>query len=494
MVVPLVSMALLSAQVTVTRLLAYKFFYHFVFFVISLAQLGLAAAGAWIYARRSSAPLGRQLRYSLAALAVIPLTILATYAWLSPPHNLSFSKVDGFDSMLYLTMLATQLVALNFAGGITLTLIFSRYKPSIGTLYGADLAGAAIGCVAAVFSMWALGPIRSFLLCGVLALVALGLILGFDSEAPSREEPSRLRRHRLFAMPLPVLLPALLLGLGLAYPQAFDPNVRHGARSEIIRSEWNHLARTDVVEASSYIIDGDASTTLNTASVNLYEPSPVIKYAAPYTLVRHHPSVAIIGVGAGPDLLKAKLHQPESVLAVDINSSILKWDLEDDKSANGGLFHDPHVTVRVGDGRHVVRSEKQDFDLIIMHAIDTWTSSTQGAYALTENFLYTVEAFQDFLGKLNPNGVMSVRRWLFYPPRENMRLFTTVYAALSEMGIQRPQDHMIAVAPTQDIRDPQLKVWGYLFFSPSPFTRERLSGLDAFISIIPRAAPCSSCA
>lgn len=134
MVVPLVSMALLSAQVTVTRLLAYKFFYHFVFFVISLAQLGLAAAGAWIYARRSSAPLGRQLRYSLAALAVIPLTILATYAWLSPPHNLSFSKVDGFDSMLYLTMLATQLVALNFAGGITLTLIFSRYKPSIGTL------------------------------------------------------------------------------------------------------------------------------------------------------------------------------------------------------------------------------------------------------------------------------------------------------------------------------------------------------------------------
>jgi hypothetical protein len=144
-VVPLVSMALLSAQVTVTRLLAYKFFYHFVFFVISLAQLGLAAAGAWIYARRSSAPLGRQLRYSLAALAVIPLTILATYAWLSPPHNLSFSKVDGFDSMLYLTMLATQLVALNFAGGITLTLIFSRYKPSIGTLYGADLAGPRSG-------------------------------------------------------------------------------------------------------------------------------------------------------------------------------------------------------------------------------------------------------------------------------------------------------------------------------------------------------------
>ena len=144
-VVFLVSLALLDAQVTATRLIAYRFFYHFVFFVVSLAQLGLAAAGAWLYASRRTDWKSAELLPWLVALAGLPLAVLGTYAWLGPAPNLSFGKVDGPGAYGYLTALALGLVALNFCGGMALTLSFTRRRDAIGRLYAADLVGAALG-------------------------------------------------------------------------------------------------------------------------------------------------------------------------------------------------------------------------------------------------------------------------------------------------------------------------------------------------------------
>src|SRR5262245_59428187 len=117
-VVFLVSLALLDAQVTATRLIAYRFFYHFVFFVVSLAQLGLAAAGAWLYASRRTELRGEELARWLVALAGLPLVVLGCYAWLGPAPNLSFGKVDGPGAYAYLTGLALGLVVLNLCGGM----------------------------------------------------------------------------------------------------------------------------------------------------------------------------------------------------------------------------------------------------------------------------------------------------------------------------------------------------------------------------------------
>src|SRR5215510_912036 len=146
LVVFLVSLALLDAQVTVTRLIAYRFFYHFVFFVVSLAQLGLAAAGAWVYASRRADWRSSELVPWLLALAALPLVVLGCYAWLGPAPNLSFGKVDGPGAYRYLTGIALGLVALNFCGGMALTLSFTIRRAEIGRLYAADLAGAALGC------------------------------------------------------------------------------------------------------------------------------------------------------------------------------------------------------------------------------------------------------------------------------------------------------------------------------------------------------------
>ena len=462
-IVFLVSLALLDAQVTATRLIAYRFFYHFVFFVVSLAQLGLAAAGAWLYASRRTDWRSEDLLRWLIALAALPLVFLAAYAWLGPAPNLSFGKVDGSGAYGYLTALALALVALNFCGGMALTLVFTQRRSDFGRLYAADLAGAALGCAASVSVMMAAGPIRAFLAAGLAALGAAALAAGWPRARVS---------GGVFGA---AGVGAVLLGAGMLFPAVFDPYVRlPESASRIARFEWNHLARTDAVHAGRYVIDGDASTDVREDLLTFPVPE--------YTLVKRSPDVAVLGVGAGPQLRLALQMDAASVLAIDINPTILRWDQVDDRDANRGIFLDPRVTVELGEARHLLRSSDRDFDLVVMHAIDTWTASAQGAYSLSENFLYTSEAMRDLLGKLRPGGVVSIRRWLFWPPRETLRLFTTVLDALQRSGAAHPESQVVVLSPEPNFRSSDLHVWGFLLFSNQPIEGERLARLDAYVA------------
>ncbi len=461
LIVFLVSLALLNAQVTVTRLLAYRFFYHFVFFVISLAQLGSAGAGAWVYAARRTRWRRRDVLFWLIGLGVLPLVVLACYGWLSPEPNLSFAKVTGTQAYLYLAAIAVLLVALNFCGGMVLTQLFTTFRERIGRLYAADLAGASLGCLASVVAMMMVGPIRAFLLSGIAAICA-ALLLFWGS-----------RGHRgLLATSTVVLV--LLVGASLR-PQTFDPDLFHAdQRGRIHRTEWNHIARTDAGRPGRYIIDGDAETDVVFFQASLRSPE--------YLLSRPAPAVAIIGVGAGPQLIVALLQKASSVLAIDINPTILRWSTEEDRDVNRGAFLEPQVKVVLGEGRHALRSADRDFDVIVMHAIDTWTASAQGSYSLTENFLYTSEAMQDMLAKLRPGGIVSISRWLFWPPREHLRLFTTIHDALERSGFEEPWRHITVISPVRNYRQLQQRTWGFLLFSNRPFSESQLAILDKRVS------------
>ncbi len=489
LIVLVVSVALLSAQVTATRLLGYRFYYHFVFLVISMAQLGLAAAGAWVYAsRRVSASPGRLVRWLLGAAAVVLLT-LVTYSWLSPSPTLAFAKVDVRAAPWYLILLASLLAALNFCGGMVLTLVFTRLKNRVGMLYASDLAGASMGALGSVGLMWKAGPIRAFLISGLMAAAAAAFLLAHEAwrnrggsamrarrtgERTGREGAAGERAAGRWSVTTLLILTALLLA-ALWRPDGLDPNVKFQRASGSVRSEWNHIARTDSLRPGRYVIDGDAST-------DLFERVMSDGASPEFLIAAEKPAVAIIGVGAGPELVGAVEAGASSVLAVDINPTIMRWNLEEDRALNDDLFHLPIVENVVDEGRHALRSSPRSFDLIMMYAIDTYTASSQGAYSLTENFLYTSEAIQDFHSKLTARGVLAIRRWLLFPPRETMRLFTTAHFALAKLGVRRPEDHLIVLAPVKDYRREDLHVWGYFFLSRSPFTPEQLAGLDRFVA------------
>jgi hypothetical protein len=104
----------------------------------------------------------------------------------------------------------------------------------------------------------------------------------------------------------------------------------------------------------------------------------------------------------------------------------------------------PQVTLVHDDGRaYLTRTDKR-FDVLQISLVDTWASTGAGAFSLSENGLYTLEAWRVFLDRLTPGGVLSVSRW-FDPHNvsETSRLVSLGIAALIDRGVEHPADHLV---------------------------------------------------
>jgi hypothetical protein len=94
----------------------------------------------------------------------------------------------------------------------------------------------------------------------------------------------------------------------------------------------------------------------------------------------------------------------------------------------------PDVHINIEDGRSFVRRSPEKYQVIQATLVDTWASTAAGAFALSENNLYTTEAFRDYLSHLTDDGLLTFTRWGFDPPRESLRLVSLAIAALDELG------------------------------------------------------------
>ena len=98
------------------------------------------------------------------------------------------------------------------------------------------------------------------------------------------------------------------------------------------------------------------------------------------------------------------------------------------------LYLRPDVHIHIEDGRSFVRRSPEKYQVIQATLVDTWASTAAGAFALSENNLYTTEAFRDYLSHLTDDGLLTFTRWGFDPPRESLRLVSLAIAALGDLG------------------------------------------------------------
>jgi hypothetical protein len=116
----------------------------------------------------------------------------------------------------------------------------------------------------------------------------------------------------------------------------------------------------------------------------------------------------------------------------------------------GAPFDDPRVEIHIQEGRNFLASRSDKYDVIKISVTDTWTASAMGAYALTENYLYTVEAIREFMNRLTPGGILSIVRWY---PQESIRL-----AALAAVALDKEDAHLqMAMARSQETANLLLK-------------------------------------
>src|ERR1700756_1386935 len=162
--VALGSFAALLLELALTRLFSVVLFYHFAFLAISIALLGLGAGGVFAYvlknrlAQVATRMLASRLCMANAALIVVVLEIV-----LHVPVALNVSGKN----FLHLTVLYLAAAVPFFLTGLLFSVVFARETPRIPRLYGADLCGGALACLAIVPLLNWLGGPNAILVAGI---------------------------------------------------------------------------------------------------------------------------------------------------------------------------------------------------------------------------------------------------------------------------------------------------------------------------------------
>jgi spermidine synthase len=435
-----VSFSTLLLELAATRLFSVILFYHFAFLAISVALLGLGAGGVFAHLRREKlARHGtRALAVRLCALNAV-VTVAVLEAVLHLPISLDVSPVN----FLKLTVLYLVTAIPFFLTGLLFSVVCARESGRIGQLYGADLGGGALACLAVVPLLNLAGAPNAIL------IAAMGMAVASAIWAEGR-------RGRAAGVALAVLLAALAGAnySGKLIDAVYAKGVRHDpAWVEFAR--WNAISHieVDLIEDAKYVvIDADASTAIMNQDPHLARGSEEwnqLMEAAPAVanVLRPQADYAIIGPGGGVDVLRAVAGGSKNVTAIEINPLIATTVMRERYNDYAyHLYQIPEVKLHVADGRSWIRNSHEKYDVIQMTLVDTWASTAAGAFALSENNLYTVEAFQEYFDHLKPDGILAITRWEFKEPHEALRVVSQAMEALRRMGVQDARQHFIVVS------------------------------------------------
>ena len=466
------SFAALLLELALTRLFSVVLFYHFAFLAISIALLGLGAGGVSAYllksrlARIDTRLLAARLCVTNAAVVVVVLEIV-----LHVPVALQVSWANfGRLTALYLAAAIPF-----FLTGILFAIVFARETQRIPRLYGADLCGGALACLAVVPLLnWVGGP-NVVLVAGATMAAAGAIWAGSHAQR---------RNAALLTLALLALIGANYSGglLDVVYAKG---RFREPGRMEFAR--WNALSRVEVDReggAKVVVIDADASTYIMNAEVARWHETEWEKdlMSAPPALanvLRPQGEFAIIGPGGGVDVLRAIANGSPSVTGIEINPIIATTIMRQryaDYSQH--LYDRPDVHIQVTDGRSFLRSTPQQFDVVQMTLVDTWASTAAGAFALSENNLYTVEAFREYFNHLKPDGMIAITRWEFRHPREALRVVAVAMEALHGLGVAHPERNFI-VASQGSLEEDGIPV--VVLAKKTPFTDAEEDAVNAHL-------------
>ncbi len=436
----LTSFAALLLELALTRLFSVVLFYHFAFLAISIALLGLGAGGVFAYLLKSR--LARVRTRTLAARlcmgnAVVVLLVLEIV--LRARVELTVTA----ENFLHLSALYLAAAVPFFLTGLLFSVVFARETWRVPRLYGADLGGGALACLAVVPLLnWIGGP--NTILAAAVVMAAAAMVWAGSSSA--RRVAGGLAA--VFVVLIAVNHSGRLIDVVYAKGMFRDPAWVEFAR-------WNALSRVEVDrqgQAKTIVIDADAQTYIMNCDLahwhgSEWEHNVMAAPPALANVLRPHGEFAIIGPGGGVDVLRAVANGSPGVTGIEINPIIADTIMRGRYADYAlHLYERPEVHIHVTDGRSYLRSTPQQFDVVQMTLVDTWASTAAGAFALSENNLYTVEAFREYFEHLKPDGMVAITRWEFREPREALRVVSVAMQALHSLGVANPAGNFIVAS------------------------------------------------
>jgi hypothetical protein len=465
----------LVLEISITRIFSAAIWYHFAFVAVSVALVGLGASGLVVHHRVKK--LKGRWAENLTILSAWGITIFI-------PITLFVMHVLA-SQVVYIPLFMLLFSVPFFFVGIIISSAFTAFGSVAGRLYAADLVGASVGALLVVLFLVLTGGEGATLIVGLIGAIAASI---FSLVA---------RNYRKLIVSFIFVAFAASLILLNQVTQIFaiptDPTahkdlpmyLRDNPGSKIVKTQWNSFSRIDVVEGgkasegllAKVFIDGGAGTNIiswdgNTQSRQ--ELSTWMQYL-PFKMMQD-PKVLVIGSGGGRDIVAALVSGSKDVTSVEINP-IIYDTVKSYGSKAGNVYSHEHVRSYVDEGRSFITRSSEKYDIIYVPFVDTWASVSSGGLSVSENFLYTLEGFQQYYDHLNDDGKIVTVRWLIDAPR-----FVATYAKLLEHnGIPRDQlyRHIIMVTSDSYTQDPSVTM---VIFSKSPFTDDEIRFLSASFS------------
>lgn len=456
--VTLTTMATLLLELSLTRIFSVIFFYHAAFLAISIALFGLGVGGVLSYFVGNRLQILGRVAAANALAVILMLTVI-----------LRVSQETGFWHLALVYFAAATPFVLS---GVIVSVAIAETVSRVDRVYFADLFGAAAGCLLLIPLLNAAGGPGTVLCAAVLFAASSAVWFGLVGSVSGRV--------------LGVAL-ALALAAFVAY------NARAGlidlsfAKGRLLTNEvfvrWNSFSRIAVTQDAqqnrTIVIDADATTGIARFDFNHLGKDELRQLRLqgpgfPYTM-RPGAKTLIIGSGGGWDVARALAAGSKDITGVEINPLIANTIMRDRyPDWSNRLYFRPEVRIFVEDGRSYVRRSREKYQVLQATLVDTWASTAAGAFALSENNLYTTEAFYDYLSHLTGDGILAFTRWGFEPPRESLRVLSLAAAALQRLGENDVSRHVIVI---REGGKKALEGWGALdtvLVSRKPFTADDL--------------------
>src|SRR5437016_4688872 len=462
--VALVSAGALAYEVLLTRLFSIVQWHHYAYMVISIALLGYGASGAFL------ALVGDGLRRHLGAAFAAGAALFAVSAVTSfaVAERLPFNALAVIWEPRQLRFLPIlyPLFALPFFGAATcIGLALAAFPERVGRIYRYDLIGAAAGAIGLMLALFVLFPDTALRLVALLGLLAAALGISLRESGAIRK--GRAAACSAAAIAACAALPPSWTALHLSeYKGLSQALLVPGAK--VLAEDSSPLGLLTVVSSPTIPLrhapglslynateppaqlgvftDGDGLTAITAFDgrrepLNYLDSTPT---ALPYHLLEK-PEVLILGAGGGTDILLALLHGATTIDAVEINPQLVRLVAERFAAFAGHLYERPGVRVHVAEARSFVAGRRDRYDVIQIPLLDSFAAAAAGTHSLSESYVYTIEAFEQYLDHLRPGGYLAITRWLKLPPRDSLRLFATAVSALERRGIGEPARHLALV-------------------------------------------------
>ncbi len=478
--IALISFTVLALQLALVRIFSVMVWYHFTFMIISLALLGYGASGSFLSLFKNKIIQKQSVSFFSFFSFLAGISVFVSYVFICyyPPDPFSLLSGNSSDKNVskvviwaififdYILLLLPFLLS-----GMAMSGAVSFFPKNINKIYSADLMGAGLGCIAMLIILSILGGERAVLICGIFFIVSSILFeFSFVSDKTIDVYTTKARKT-LFIIGLIISILGIFIIPGFTKmpvaPNKALSGVLKNPYQKLLFTKWNAISRVDVFTTAdrlllwkvsrSYegdvprgkglMIDADAFTPIVGDDGN-NETKKVLNYTITslgYQFGKRE-SALIIGPGGGLDVLTADYNKVKNISGVELNPLIVKIVGDDFKEFNNNLYHRENIDIFSDEGRSFVKRSLKKYDILQIPLVDTWAALASGAYSLSENYIYTIEAIEDYWNHLTDEGILSIIRWRSTPPTGLLRLSANAYYAMLGLGIEDPQNHIFIVS------------------------------------------------